>query len=109
MAAGETRGIVLPRAEKRPNVPTIRKWTAREIRALREAARMSLRDFSARLGISDRMISKWEAGDVKNLRPDSQALLDTFLRDAPEDVHARLAAMLGTEVISPKVDRTSDI
>ncbi len=96
MAAGETRGIVLPRAEKRPNVPTIRKWTAREIRALREAARMSLRDFSARLGISDRMISKWEAGDVKNLRPDSQALLDTFLRDAPEDVHARLAAMLGT-------------
>ncbi len=36
---------------------TIRIWSGREIRALREARRMSQRDFAAHLGISERMIA----------------------------------------------------
>ena len=61
-------------------VATIRKWTGREARALREALRMSIRDFAARLGVSERAVSKWEAGGAAMTpRPDSQALLDTTL------------------------------
>jgi DNA-binding transcriptional regulator YiaG len=44
------------------------RWTGREVRALREARRMSVREFAAHLGVSDRMVSKWEAGGP-GLRP----------------------------------------
>ena len=40
---------------------TVLQWTGREVRALREARRMSVREFAAHLGVSDRMVSKWEA------------------------------------------------
>lgn len=43
---------------------TVRKWSGRETRALREAKRMSVREFAAHLGVSDRAVSKWEAGGL---------------------------------------------
>ena len=71
-------------------VTTIQKWTGREARALREALRMSIRDFAARLGVSDRAVSKWEAGGAAMIpRTDSQAMLDTTLETASPDEHAR--------------------
>lgn len=40
---------------------------------------MTVRDFAARLGVSDRAVSKWEAGGEEYVpRPDSQAMLDTM-------------------------------
>jgi transcriptional regulator with XRE-family HTH domain len=77
-------------------VTTIQKWTGRESRALREAERMSIREFAAHLGVSDRAVSKWEAGG-ENItpRPDSQAMLDTELKKAPEDARARFKLFLG--------------
>ena len=45
-------------------------WSGREVRALRQARRMSVREFAAHLGISDRMVSKWEAGG-DSIRPRS--------------------------------------
>ena len=40
---------------------TVQRWTGREIRALREAKRMSIREFAGPLGVSERMISRREA------------------------------------------------
>ena len=74
---------------------TVRLWSGREIRALREARRMSQRDFAAHFGFSERMIAKWEAGGEKiNPRPVNQAALDSSLATASPDVHARFEELL---------------
>lgn len=52
----------------------VRIWSGLEIRALREARRMSQRDFAAHLGVSERMVAKWESGGDKiNPRPVNQS------------------------------------
>ncbi|MFJ4770538.1 helix-turn-helix domain-containing protein [Streptomyces uncialis] len=57
---------------------------------------MSLRDFAAYLGVSDRTVSNWEGGGVSyQPRAESQAVLDTALGRASEDAKARFAAALG--------------
>jgi hypothetical protein len=51
---------------------------------------LSVREFAAHLGISDRMVSKWEAGgDTIRPRPLNQAALDTSLSMASSDVRNR--------------------
>jgi transcriptional regulator with XRE-family HTH domain len=76
-------------------VITIRIWSGREIRALREAKRMSQREFAARLGVSERMVTKWESGGEKmNPRPINQSALDSFLSDASPDIQARFQELL---------------
>jgi transcriptional regulator with XRE-family HTH domain len=56
---------------------------------------MSQRDFAAHLGISERMISKWEAGGEKiNPRPVNQSALDSSLATAAPDVHGRFEGIL---------------
>ena len=74
---------------------TVRIWSGREIRALREARRMSQRDFAAHLGISERMVAKWEAGGEKiNSRPVNQSALDSSLATASPDVQLRCAELV---------------
>jgi formylglycine-generating enzyme required for sulfatase activity len=73
----------------------IRIWSGREIRALREAKRMSQREFAANLGVNERMVSKWEAGGEKmNPRPVNQAALDSSLATASPDEQARFQEIL---------------
>lgn len=73
---------------------TVEQWTGLEVRALREASRMSTGEFAARLGVSDRMVSKWEQRkDTIKLRPVNQAALDTFLAGCAPDVHERFASL----------------
>ena len=51
---------------------------------------MSVREFAAHLGISDRMVSKWEAGgETIRPRPLNQAALDTSLSMATPDIRSR--------------------
>lgn len=51
---------------------------------------MSVREFAAHLGVSDRMVSKWEAGgEAIRPRPLNQAALDTSLALASADVKSR--------------------
>ncbi len=77
---------------------TVQRWSGREARLLREALRMSQRDFAAHLGISQRTISKWEAGGERLVPvPDSQALLDTVLERAGQDVRERFQPALLSE------------
>lgn len=65
-------------------------WTANDIRALREARRMSVREFADHLGVSQRIVSRWEAAtDASRPRPVNQAALDMSLRRADDDVRSR--------------------
>ncbi len=71
------------------------QWTGHEARQLRIALRLSVRAFAARLGIAERTVSKWEkAGRDITPWPDSQALLDTCLAQAPDDAQARFAQLV---------------
>ena len=73
-----------------------KKWTGRESRALREAMRLSQRDFANGLGISAKSISNWESGGADFVpRPESQAILDTKLRLVSAEVRARFELILG--------------
>lgn len=40
---------------------TVRRWTGLEAKLLREALRLSVRDFAAYLGVGMRTVNKWEA------------------------------------------------
>lgn len=76
---------------------TVQKWTGRESRALRHALRMSIRDFAEHLGVSERTVSKWEAGrEAVQPRPELQAALDTALGRADGEVHRRFRSGLGS-------------
>ncbi|MGY2090475.1 NB-ARC domain-containing protein [Nocardia gipuzkoensis] len=112
-------------ADRGRAVNTVPRWTGREARALREAMRMTVREFASRLGIDARTVSKWEAGWERHVPgPDSQAILDTVLRraDAAEiqrfktlavDLPRRRLAPSARSVLAPPpegglIDRQSD-
>lgn len=73
----------------------VQVWSGREVRALRECQRLSIREFAARIGVSERMVSRWEAGGESiQPRPINQAGLDSLLAAATEDERSRFAASL---------------
>ena len=73
----------------------VQVWSGREVRALRESQRLSIREFALRIGVSERMVSRWEAGG-ENIRPRpiNQEGLDSLLTAASEDEKARFTARL---------------
>lgn len=75
------------------------QWSGREVRALRRARRMSIRDFAEHLGVSDRMVSKWEAGrEHIHPRQVNQAALDESLQRAEPHERERFNAALSLEL-----------
>ncbi|MGH3852622.1 MAG: helix-turn-helix domain-containing protein [Pseudonocardiaceae bacterium] len=69
---------------------TVQRWTGAQTTALRQAMRLSIRAFAAHLGVDARTVNKWEArGATITLLPDNQALMDTALRRASEEVKTR--------------------
>jgi transcriptional regulator with XRE-family HTH domain len=73
----------------------VETWSGREARALREALRLSVRDFAAHLGVAPRTVSKWEAGnEAVHPRPDLQRVLDTALQRADDAARTRFEAAL---------------
>ena len=78
---------------------TVDRWTGREAKLLREALRLSIRDFAARLGIGVRTINKWEArqADITPL-PHMQEVLDTALARASDEAKARFSAVARADV-----------
>lgn len=73
-------------------VVTVRVWTGRETRLLREALRMTLDEFAERLGAAPRTVSYWEAdGPTVKPRAEMQGALDTLLAQAPPAAQARFA------------------
>jgi transcriptional regulator with XRE-family HTH domain len=81
---------------------TVRCWTGAETEALRQAMRLSIRAFAAHLGVDARTVNKWEArGNTITLLPDTQALMDTALGRAPEDVKTRFTQTLDSSGQQP--------
>lgn len=76
-------------------------WTGYEALLLRKAMRSSQRDFARKLGVSARLVPKWEE-QLADITPtvESQQILDTTLDLAPADVQERFFASLsaGTAV-----------
>jgi transcriptional regulator with XRE-family HTH domain len=72
-------------AKVSPNPLQVAQWTGVECRALRLARRLSTREFAEQLGISDRIVSKWEVGGRSAIpRPFSQQILDIALERSSE-------------------------
>lgn len=66
---------------------------------------MSVRTFAAHLSVSDRMVSKWEAGgEAIEPRPENQAALDMSLASASRDVRARFERLVNGAVVSAVTD-----
>jgi transcriptional regulator with XRE-family HTH domain len=70
-------------------------WTGRETALLRSALRLSMRAFAEHLGVATRTVAKWEAkgAQIRPL-PDMQAMLDTALNLAGDEVSERFTATL---------------
>ena len=86
---GTLRGV------RRQQPPTVTRWTGVEVRGLRVALRHGVRGFADYLGVSDRMVSKWEAGGAMiTPRPVNQAALDVTLGRADPAALCRFAALL---------------
>lgn len=65
-------------------------WTGTQTKALRQAMRLSVRAFAEHLGVDARTVNNWEArGGTITLLPDTQALMDTALSRATEEVKTR--------------------
>jgi hypothetical protein len=80
---------------------TVGRWTGREAKLLREALRLSVRDFAAHLGVGVRTVNKWEArqADITPL-PYMQEVLDTALARASDEAKARFAAAARADCLS---------
>ncbi len=89
---------------------TVYRWTGREAKLLREALRLSVRDFAARLGVGARTVNKWEARltDITPL-PHMQEVLDTALSRASDEVKARFAAATRTDVHDRETAQAPDL
>jgi hypothetical protein len=67
---------------------------------------MSVREFARHLGVSDRMVSKWEAGDGSvHPRPVNQSALDTSLATASPEAKARFTFVMSAGGASRRVSR----
>jgi transcriptional regulator with XRE-family HTH domain/lambda repressor-like predicted transcriptional regulator len=87
---------------------TVRKWTGRESRALREAFGMSPREFATRIGVTDRSILRWEAsGEEIISRADKHATLDKILERAPEDARDRFRQFLMAETETAETETSA--
>jgi transcriptional regulator with XRE-family HTH domain len=83
-------------------------WTGVESRMLRLCRRMSVRDLAAHLGISDRMVSKWEAdGGHVQPRPHNQSMLDASLRLATPEDQARFTGWLSLKATTNPTPATT--
>jgi transcriptional regulator with XRE-family HTH domain/tetratricopeptide (TPR) repeat protein len=89
--------MLLPKGVRWP-MTTVDRWTGHEAKLLRQALRLSVRDFAARLGIGVRTVNKWEArlADITPL-PHMQEVLDTALARASDGAKTRFAAATRTD------------
>jgi transcriptional regulator with XRE-family HTH domain len=80
-------------------------WTGAEAAALRQAMRMSVRAFAAKLGIAPRTVSYWEArGAAVTPLPGSQEILDVAHASADATVRQRFANLTNAPA-HPSLDR----
>jgi hypothetical protein len=75
--------------------PTVLVWTGLHVKLLRWARREGVREFSRRLGVSDRNVSKWDAGGISSRpREDNQHHLDVYLARCSVEAHNRFRGFM---------------
>ena len=93
--ARRVRVVVDGRCMRCAPTTLVGRWTGHESGLLRAAMRMTVRGLAAQLGVSDRMVSKWEAGGRRiRPRPANQASLDAVLARASSTARQRFALLL---------------
>ena len=76
-------------------VIVVGQWTGQEASALRQALRLTIRDFADHLGVAERTVAKWEAGGSAMVpMPVMQAALDTVLARASDEAKGRFGMLL---------------
>jgi transcriptional regulator with XRE-family HTH domain len=76
-------------------VIVVGRWTGQEASALRQALRLTIRDFAEHLGVAERTVAKWEAGGSAMVPVlVMQAALDTVLERASDDAKGRFGILL---------------
>jgi transcriptional regulator with XRE-family HTH domain len=76
-------------------VIVVGKWTGQEASALRQALRLTIRDFAEHLGVAERTVAKWEAGGSAMVPVlVMQAALDTVLERASDEAKGRFGMLL---------------
>lgn len=76
-----------------------RRWTGADVKALRAARRLSVRDFAAHLGVAQRTVSYWEASDTTTPTALNQSNLDTSLARASVEEQARFRDLVPVDEI----------
>jgi len=95
-APGSTASVDRPRGEV-PTVIVVGRWTGQEASALRQALRLTVRDFAEHLGVAERTVAKWEAGGSAMVPVlVMQAALDTVLERASDQAKGRFGMLLAT-------------
>ena len=85
-------------------------WTGTHVKALREALRLSQREFAQRLGVAIRTVAAWDAGrDQIVPKPSSQEILDATLRMLSAEEQSRFEKLLvPTSSSAGHAERTSN-
>jgi len=88
--------------EADPHPAGVERWSGRETLALRQAMRVSVREFADKLGVSTTSVGNWESkGSLARLRYETQSLLDTLLARASAQERARFLAALSVSKVAP--------
>jgi transcriptional regulator with XRE-family HTH domain len=83
-------------------------WTGQEASALRQALRMTIREFAEHLGVAVRTVAKWEALGLAIVPvPVMQAALDTVLERASDEAKARFSMRLDAAGDSASVSNSA--
>jgi transcriptional regulator with XRE-family HTH domain len=91
---GSTAAVDRPHGEVHA-VIVVGRWTGQEASALRQALRLTIRDFAEHLGVAERTVAKWEAGGSAMVPvPVMQAALDTVLERASDEAKGRFGMLL---------------
>ncbi|MEV4872451.1 SUMF1/EgtB/PvdO family nonheme iron enzyme [Streptomyces syringium] len=89
---------------------SVKRWTGKESQLLRLAMRKTVRQFASDIGVSGRMVSRWEAGGIKVVpRPSNQLALDTMLSCAGPEVQERFATSLTEQAAIDADPRTETL
>ena len=88
-------------------MPPITRWTGFEAKLLRSAARLTVNDFAALLGVHPRTINKWESRQAGiTPLPEMQAALDTAHQRAADDTRVRFDELKQQATEASSTDQT---
>ncbi|MEU1599925.1 SUMF1/EgtB/PvdO family nonheme iron enzyme [Streptomyces sp. NPDC005708] len=88
----------------------VARWTGREVLAFRTARRENGRDFAAKVGVSHRMLVKWEKRGATIIpRAQYQSALDTMLSTALPVVQERFATLITEQAAAEHDARAEEL